>query len=70
MITELPKQPDHNDTVYAHTITGERIPVYAEPVQHWRARWYEWEDILREAENNPTLDDLIKQAEMVYAITR
>lgn len=48
----------------------ERIPVHTEPVQHWRARWYEWEDIIREAENNPALDDLLKKAEMVYALTK
>jgi hypothetical protein len=36
----------------------------------WRARWYKWEEILREAENNPALDDLIKKAEMVYALTK
>jgi hypothetical protein len=69
-ITKLPKLPDHSNTVYAHAITGERIPVHTESVQHWRARWYEWEWILREAENNPALDDLIKKAEMVYALTK
>jgi len=41
-----------------------------EPIQHWRARWYEWEDILRAADDNPALNDLIKQAEMIYALTR
>jgi hypothetical protein len=70
MITVSHKQLDQGNTVYARTITGERIPVYTEPVQHWRARWYEWEEILREAENNPALDDLLKKAEMVYALTK
>lgn len=70
MIIVLPKQPDHNNTVYAHSITGERILIHTEPVLHWRARWYEWEDILKEAEHNPALDDLIKKAEMVYALTK
>ena len=69
-IIELPKQPDQGSTVYTSTITGERIPVHTEPVQHWRSRWYEWEEILREAENNPALDDLIKKAEMIYALTK
>ena len=57
MITELPKQP--NVIIYRSPDKGD-----------WRTRWYEWEDIIREAENNPALDDLIKQAEMVYALTR
>ena len=71
MITKLPKQPDHDNAVYAHAITGERILVHTfEPVQHWRTRWYEWEDILREAENNPALDDLLKKAEMIYVLTK
>jgi hypothetical protein len=75
---ESPKQPevvyespDKGDTVYARAIgSSERTLVYTGPVQHRRARWYEWEDILRAAEDNPALNDLIKQAEMVYALTR
>lgn len=78
MTTKSPKQPetvyespDKGNTVYARTIgSGERTLVHSESVQHWRARWYEWEDILRAAEDNPALNDLIKQAEMVYALTR
>lgn len=78
MTTESPKQPeavyespDKGDTVYARAIgSSERTLVHSEPVQHWRARWYEWEDILRAAQDNPALNDLIKQAEMVYELTR
>ena len=78
MTTESPKQPevifespDKGHTVYARTIgSTERTLVYSEPVLHWRARWYEWEDILRAAEDNPALDDLIKKAEMVYELTK
>jgi hypothetical protein len=78
MTTESPKQPevifespDKGNTVYARTIesTGRTL-VHSEPLLHWRARWYEWEDILRAAEDNPALDDLIKKAEMVYELTK
>lgn len=77
-ITKLPKQPDEiyespdqGHTVYARKIGGsERVLVKTELVHHWRTRWYEWEEILREAENNPALDDLIKKAEMIYALTK
>lgn len=67
-ITKLPKQPDQGNTVYTGTITGERVPVPHS--EHRRARWYEWEDIIREAETNPALDDLLKKAEMIYALTK
>lgn len=71
----MPKQPDQESTVYATIIgSGECIPVNTTTIQHWpndwSDRWYEWEDILREARNNPALDDLIKKAEMVYALTK
>lgn len=68
------KQPDDTTRVVIDTRLSTqpaKSPFRnSEPVQHWRARWYEWEDILREAENNPALDDLIKKAEMVYALTK
>ena len=70
MITVSHKQPDQGNTVYARTITGERIPVHTKPVPDWWPRWSKWEDIIREAENNPALDDLLKKAEMVYALTK
>ena len=33
-------------------------------------RWLKWVKILQEAKDNPALNDLIKQAEMVYELTR
>lgn len=77
-ITKLPKQPeeiyespDKGYTVYARAmVSTERVPVHTKPVPDWWPRWSKWEDIIREAENNPALDDLLKKAEMVYALTK
>lgn len=70
MITVSHKQPDQGSPARTPEIeSGERRAVYTGTV-HWRARWYEWEDIIREAETNSALDDLLKKAEMIYALTK
>jgi hypothetical protein len=69
MTTESPKQPevifespDRGHTVYARTPHSKYPP--------WVSRWSDWQDILKAAETNPALDDLIKKAEMVYELTK
>ena len=70
-MTIIKHPDDQGHTVYSRNIrSSERTVVHTGPVGSWRIRWYEWEEILREAENNPALDDLIKKAEMVYALTK
>jgi hypothetical protein len=75
--TELPKQPeeiyespDQGLTVYARTIgSTERIPVYSK-YQPWVERWSNSQDMFKAAQDNPALDDLLKKAEMIYALTK
>jgi hypothetical protein len=77
MTTESPKQPevifespDKGNTVYARTIgSNERTLVHSK-YQPWVNRWNDWQDIIKAAETNPALDDLIKKAEMVYELTK
>jgi hypothetical protein len=77
MTTESPKQPevifespDKGNKVYARTIgSTERTLVHSKYAQ-WVSRRSDWQDIMKAAETNPALDDLIKQAEMVYALTK
>jgi hypothetical protein len=80
-ITELPKQPeviyespDQGNTVYARKIgSSERKLVYKtyqSPYQPWVERWSNSQDMFKAAQDNPALDDLLKKAEMVYALTK
>jgi hypothetical protein len=56
--------------VYARTIgSNERTLVHSK-YQPWVSRWSDWQNIIKAAETNPALDDLIKQAEMVYVLTK
>jgi hypothetical protein len=77
MTTESPKQPevifespDQGLTVYARKMgCSERIPVYSK-YQPWVERWSNSQDMFKAAQDNPALDDLLKKAEMIYALTR
>ena len=81
-ITKLPKQPeeiyespDQGNTVYARKIgSSERKLVYHKLVyktyQPWVERWSNSQDMFKAAQDNPALDDLLKKAEMVYALTK
>lgn len=76
-ITKLPKQPeeiyespDQGNTVYARKIgSSERKLVY-KTYQPWVERWSNSQDMFKAAQDNPALDDLLKKAEMVYALTK
>jgi hypothetical protein len=77
MIIKLPEQPkeiyespDQVLTVYARTIGSTERTLVHSKYQPWVDRWSDWQDIMKAAETNPALDDLIKQAEMVYALTK
>jgi hypothetical protein len=72
---KLPKviyeSPDKGNTVYARTTgSNERTLVNVERMPNWRARWHKWEEIMKVAETNTALNDLVKQAEMVYVLTK
>lgn len=75
MITELQTLHNQDDTLSGTVLQpGHGIMVNSQIATlidvQWNPRWLQWAEILREAENNPALDDLIKKAEMVYALTR
>jgi hypothetical protein len=77
MTTESQKQPkfvyespDKGGTVYARTIGSTERTLVHSKYQPWVSRWSDWQEIMKAAETNPALDDLIKQAEMVYALTK
>jgi hypothetical protein len=77
MIIKLPQQPeliyespDKGHTVYARKIgTSERILVHKK-YPSWVDRYKDWQDIIKAAEINPALNDLIKKAEIIYALIK
>jgi hypothetical protein len=38
--------------------------------QHDITKWYEWKEILKLAETEPSLADAINQAEIIYALVK
>jgi hypothetical protein len=38
--------------------------------QHYIAKWYEWKEILKLAETEPSLADAINKAEIIYALVK
>lgn len=69
IMNELVETFDKGDDVFgrmAWTLRREQIsskPTYLD-------RWHEFRDILRLAENNVTLNDVLTQAEMLYSLTK
>lgn len=65
------ESPDGGKTVYSRKPgTLERTIFKEEPPTHWKAKWYEWDEILQAAESNPALADAINKAEMIYALIK
>ena len=77
MITVSHKQPEvifespyWGHTVYARTIgSTERTLVHGKSAP-WISRWSNSHDMFKAAQDNPALDDLLKKAEMIYALTK
>ncbi len=38
--------------------------------QNYITKWYEWKEILKLAETEPSLADAINQAEIIYALVK
>jgi hypothetical protein len=56
--------------VYARTIgSTERTLVHGKSAP-WISRWSNSHDMFKAAQDNPALDDLLKKAEMIYALTK
>jgi hypothetical protein len=65
------ESPDGGKTIYARKSGSvDREMIYQDHCIHYIARWYEWKEILRAAEDNVTLNDLIKRVEEVYALVK
>ena len=65
------ESPDGGKTVYSRKSgLSDRTLVKENTAQHYIAKWYEWKEILKLAETEPSLADAINQAEIIYALVK
>lgn len=65
------ESPDGGKTVYSRKSGSlDRTLIKEDPEKHYIAKWYEWRDILKMAESNPTLADAIQRVEVIYALIK
>jgi hypothetical protein len=65
------ESPDGGKTVYSRNSgSKERMTIIEDPEKPHYDRWYMWKQILIESETNPALNDIVRQAEMVYQIVK
>lgn len=69
--TVVYESPDGGHTLYSRRLGhAERTLVYQSHTVNLRNRWQTWGEILKAAQDNPTLEDAIQKAEMLYVIIK
>lgn len=65
------ESPDGGKTIYSRKSgSSDRTLVKEDTSQHYMAKWYEWKEILKLAETEPSLANAISKAEMLYVILK
>ena len=65
------ESPDGGKTVYSRKSgSSDRTLIKEDPDKHYITKWYEWKEILKLAETEPSLADAINQAEIIYALVK
>lgn len=65
------ESPDGGKTVYSRKSgSSDRTMVKEDDAKHHITRWYEWKNILKLAETEPSLADAINKAEVIYALVK
>ena len=65
------ESPDGGKTVYSRKSgSSERTMIKEDTSQHYITKWYEWKEILKLAETEPSLANAISKAEMLYVILK
>jgi hypothetical protein len=65
------ESPDGGKTVYSRKSgSSDRTMIKENTDQHYIAKWYEWKEILKLAETEPSLANAINKAEMLYEILK
>lgn len=70
-MTQIFESPDGGKTIYSRLPHQPTRTLVKDDLDRQRmSRWHSWGAILAEAETNPTLNELVYKAEMVYALIK
>jgi hypothetical protein len=65
------ESPDGGKTVYSRKSgSSDRTLTKEDTSQNYITKWYEWKEILKLAETEPSLANAISKAEMLYVILK
>jgi hypothetical protein len=65
------ESPDGGKTVYSRKSgSSDRTLIKEDTSQNYITKWYEWKEILKLAETEPSLANAINKAEMLYVILK
>jgi len=65
------ESPDGGKTIYRRRPNSiDREMIQEDPERKYIQQWNYWRDILKTARDNPTLDDAVKKAEMIYELVK
>jgi hypothetical protein len=65
------ESPDGGKTVYSRKSgSSDRTLIKEDTSQSYITKWYEWKEILKLAETEPSLANAISKAEMLYVILK
>jgi len=65
------ESPDGGKTVYSRKSgSSDRTMIKEDTTQNYITKWYEWKEILKLAETEPSLANAISKAEMLYVILK
>jgi hypothetical protein len=65
------ESPDGGKTVYSRKSgSSDRTMIVEDTTQNYITKWYEWKEILKLAETEPSLANAINKAEMLYVILK
>ena len=65
------ESPDGGKTVYSRNSgSSDRTLIKEDTSQNYITKWYQWKEILKLAETEPSLANAINKAEMLYVILK
>jgi len=65
------ESPDGGKTIYSRKSgSSDRTLVQEDLLMKATEQWFTWKDILKLAETEPSLRDLVEKAEIVYALLK